>query len=63
MLIQFIRQFIKQHAQYSIRTMLIVTFVVAVLCSIYSCFGFSTVSWLIMILFVLVAMYGSNQTQ
>lgn len=63
MLIQFIKQFVKQHAQYSIRTMLIVTFVVVVLCSIYSCFGFSTVSWLIMIVFVLVAMYGSNQTQ
>ena len=64
MLLQFIHQFIKQHAQYSIRTMLIVTFVVAVLCSIYSCFGFSTVSWLIMIVYLLVvALYGGSQTQ
>jgi hypothetical protein len=42
-LFQFIREFFKQHAQYSIKSLLILTFCVAVLCSIYSCFGYHVV--------------------
>ena len=63
MLIQFIWQFVKQHARYSIRTMLIATFVVAVLCSIYSCFGFDTVFGLVLVVYFLVVMYGPTRTQ
>jgi hypothetical protein len=38
--IQFGRQFRLQHAQYSIRSLLILTAIVAVLCSIYTYLGF-----------------------
>jgi O-acetyl-ADP-ribose deacetylase len=54
-LFRLIDQFIKQQAQYSIRSMMIVTFCVAVLCSIYSCFGFETVYWLLMFAFLITA--------
>jgi O-acetyl-ADP-ribose deacetylase len=46
-LVTLVDQFIKQQAQYTIKTMMIATFVVAIFCSIYSCFGFDTVFWLV----------------
>lgn len=63
MLIQFIHQFIKQQAQYSIKTMMIATFVVAVLCSIYSCFGFETVFWLIVIVYFITSICVASRTK
>jgi O-acetyl-ADP-ribose deacetylase (regulator of RNase III) len=53
-LVTFIHQFIKQQAQYTIKTMMIATVVVAVFCSIYRCFGFHTVYFLILILYVII---------
>jgi uncharacterized membrane protein YphA (DoxX/SURF4 family) len=40
LVVQFVRQFRLQHAQYSIRSLLILTAIVAVLCSIYTYLGF-----------------------
>lgn len=60
MLVMFIYQFIKQQAQYTIKTMMIVTFVVAVFCSIYSCFGFSAVFWLLMIVYMITPFCASH---
>jgi hypothetical protein len=39
---QFIYLFIKQHAQYTIRDILVLTLIVAVFCSIYATFGWRT---------------------
>ena len=47
MLFQFIREFFKQHAQFSIKSLLILTFCVAVFCSIYSCFGYQVLIWVL----------------
>jgi hypothetical protein len=35
----FVREFFRQHAQYSIRSILILTLCTAILCSAYSCIG------------------------
>ena len=53
-------QFIKQQAQYTIKTMMIATFVVAVFCSIYRCFGFRTVVGLLMIVYVIISRCASH---
>ena len=59
-LIMFIHQFIKQQAQYTIKTMMIATVVVAVFCSIYRCFGFHTVFWLLMIGYLIASLCASH---
>ena len=41
--IHFIRDCYKQKAQYTIKSVLILTFCIAVFCSIYSCFGLGAV--------------------
>jgi hypothetical protein len=61
MLFQFIREFFKQHAQYTIKSLLILTFCVAVLCSIYSCFGFHVVFWIIFLGGALMSMWVRNR--
>jgi hypothetical protein len=62
MLVLFIRQFIKQQAQYSIKAMMIATFVVAVFCSIYSCFGPNVFFHSILIVYVIVLLCVGNRT-
>ena len=52
--IQFFREFFKQHAQYSIKSPFVLTFCVAVLCSIYKCFGYDVVLWISVIMFVML---------
>jgi O-acetyl-ADP-ribose deacetylase (regulator of RNase III) len=59
-LIMLIHQFIKQQAQYTIKTMMIATVVVAVFCSIYRCFGFRTVVWLLMIGYLIASLCASH---
>jgi len=59
-LVMFIYQFIKQQAQYTIKTMMIATVVVAVFCSIYRCFGFRTVVWLLMIGYLIASLCASH---
>ena len=59
-LVLFIYQFIKQQAQYTIKTMMIATVVVAVFCSIYRCFGFHTVFWLLMIGYLIASLCASH---
>lgn len=55
--VQFVRQFRQQHAQYSIRSLLILTLLVAVLCSIYTYLGFSAVVILLCLAFVVTSFY------
>ena len=43
LVIQFVRQFRLQHVQYSIRSLLVLTAIVAVLCSIYTYLGFMAI--------------------
>jgi O-acetyl-ADP-ribose deacetylase len=62
-LIMFIYQFIKQQAQYTIKTMMIATFVVAVFCSIYKCFGFRALFWLLIIVYVIASLCASHWTR
>ena len=59
-LVMFIYQFIKQQAQYTIKTMMIATVVVAVSCSIYKCFGSHTVFWLILIVYIIASLCASH---
>ena len=58
-LIQFIREFFKQHAQFSIKNLLILTFCVAVLCSIYSCYGYEIMVLVLVISYMILSIgYG-----
>lgn len=59
-LVIFVYQFIKQQAQYTIKTMMIATFVVAIFCSIYKCFGFNTVFRLFMIAYLIAMFYAAT---
>jgi hypothetical protein len=63
LLIQFIREFFKQHAQFSIKSLLILTFYVAVLCSIYSCFGYEIMFWVIFISFMIISLRFGKTTE
>jgi O-acetyl-ADP-ribose deacetylase len=52
----FVYQFIKQQARYTIKAMMIATIVAAIFCSIYKCFGFRTVAWLLMIGYLIASL-------
>jgi hypothetical protein len=54
----FVREFIKQRAQYTIRSLLILTFCVAVMCSVYLYTGIKVVGMIINIL-ILAAFFIS----
>ena len=53
--IRFIREFIIQRAQYSIKSILILMLCVAILCSIYECIGLYTVLYIILIISAIAA--------
>lgn len=57
-LILLINDIIRQRPQYSLKAILILTFLVAVLCSIYKCFGFDGVFAVILSVYLVVPIYA-----
>jgi hypothetical protein len=57
MFFQFVREFIKQHAQYSIKSVMMLTVGVAMLCSIYSCFGLTVLLWTMLLLSLILSQW------
>jgi hypothetical protein len=49
--------FYQQHAQYNIRSILILTFCIAVLCSVYVCCGLLVMFGLVTVLFLILNVY------
>jgi hypothetical protein len=56
----FIYQFIKQHAQYSIKDLFTLTLIVAVFCSIYVCFGWHVLYFSMLILLAVITFYVND---
>jgi hypothetical protein len=63
MLVQFIREFIAQHAQFSIKSIMLLTLGVAVLCSIYSCFGLDVVILILLTAGMLISLWFQNRKE
>jgi hypothetical protein len=56
----FIREFFKQKAQYTIKSILILTFCTAVTCSIYLYTGFGGLRYTLFVVYVLLFIYAES---
>ena len=60
LLVIFIREFFKQKAQYTIKSILILTFCTAVMCSIYLYTGFEGLRYTLLVVYFLLLIYAAS---